>query len=119
VLLEPVDPGDHVFESAFNDQRRTAAGERRPLGVDATTTVTDLFRAAGWSVRVEDTSVRLDGGDPEIAREWLEDWVGAAVAGRPALEEWGDEYLRTRFRQLAAGTLRVDVQHQEIGAWSP
>lgn len=118
--LDPVDPGDRVFESAFNDRRRSAAGEPRLLGQeDAVATVTELFRSAGWSVRVSASSQRLDVADRELVREWLEGWVGAAVEARPALEEWAAEYLRTRRGQLAAGTLRVEVQHQEIRAWSP
>ena len=119
VLLDPVDPGDRVFESAFNDRRRRRTGKRRPLAGDAIATVTELFRSAGWSVRVEDASVRLDEADPEFVREWLESWVGAGVQARPALEEWADEYLRTRSAQLAAGTLRIELRHQEILAWSP
>ena len=119
VVLDPVDPGDGVFVSAFNDRRRSTTGERRLLGGEAIETVTELFRSAGWSVRVSDATQRLDADDPELIREWLEGWLGAVVAARPALEEWAREYLRTRTRQLAAGTLRVEVQHQDILAWSP
>ena len=119
VLLDPVDPGDHVFEASFNDRRRRTTGKRRPLGVDAIATVTELFRSAGWSVRVEDSSVRLDATDGARAREWLESWVGAAVDARPALEEWAAEYLQTRARQLAAGKLRIELRRQDIVAWSP
>lgn len=119
VLLDPVDPGDRVFESAFNDRRGSTTGERPVLGGDAIATVTDLFRSAGWSVRVEDSSVQLDDADPRLVLEWLEGWIGVGVEARPALEEWADEYLRTRAGQLAAGTLHIEVRHQEILAWAP
>ena len=117
VDLEPFDPGDRVFESAFNDhQRRTTAG-RRLLGPDAVATAVDLFRAAGWSVRVDGSPWRLDASEPRLVGEWLEGWVAAAVDERPALEEWADEYLQTRRVQLTDGALRLVVHHQDLLAW--
>lgn len=117
--LEPVDPGDRVFESTFNDHQRRIAGERRLLGPDAVSTVVELFKAAGWSVRVADSPWQLDAADAGLVDEWLEGRIAAAVEERPALEEWADEYLRTRARQLADGSLRIVVEHQDILAWSP
>jgi len=117
VDLEPFDPGDRVFESAFNDhQRRTTAG-RRLLGPDAVATAIDLFEAAGWSVRVAGSPWRLDASEPALVGEWLEGWIAASVDERPALEEWADEYLLTRRAQLIDGTLRVVVHHQDLLAW--
>ncbi|SFS14668.1 hypothetical protein SAMN04487846_2966 [Microbacterium sp. cf046] len=119
VEIEPFDPGDRVFESAFNDhQRRTTAG-RALLGPDAAATVTELFTAAGWRVRADDSPWRLDSSETALVREWLEGWVGAAVEERPTLEEWAEEYLRTRGAQLAAGALRVTVHHLDLLAWPP
>lgn len=117
VRLRPLDAGDQLFESAFNDHQRRATAGRRLLGPDAGATAIRLFRAAGWSVRVEDTPWVLDASEPGLVREWLEGWVAAAVEERPALGEWGDEYLRTRRRQLADGTLRVVVHHHDLLAW--
>jgi trans-aconitate methyltransferase len=119
VEIEPVDPGDRVFESAFNDHQRRATAGRRLLGPDAVATVVDLFEAAGWSVRVSDTPWRLDVTDSELVREWLQGWVDAAVEERPALEEWGREYVRERLSQLRDQRLRVVVHHQDVLAWPP
>ncbi|GAA1942734.1 SAM-dependent methyltransferase [Microbacterium deminutum] len=119
IRLEPVDPGDRVFESTFNDHQRRMAGDRRLLGPDAVGTVVDLFRDAGWSVRVADSAWQLDATDQRLIQEWLEGRVAGAVEERPALQEWADEYSRTRARQLADGTLRIVVDHQDILAWSP
>jgi hypothetical protein len=119
VGLTPVDPGDRVFEASFNDHQRRTAHGRPLLGPDAVSTVAELFRAAGWSVRIAESPWRLDGADRRLAREWIDGWVGAAVEERPALEEWADEYLRTRTRQLADGTLRILVEQQDMLAWSP
>lgn len=117
VDLEPFGPGDRVFESAFNDHQRRSSTGRRLLGPDAVTTAIDLFRAAGWSVRADDSPWRLDASQPVLVGEWLEGWVAAAVEERPALEEWGDEYLRTRRLQLAQGALGVTVHHTDLLAW--
>lgn len=119
VTLDPVDAGDRVFESAFNDHQRRVVDGRRLLGPDAVAETIGLFGAAGWSVRVADSPWRLRAEDAALAGEWLNGWVGAAVEERPALVEWADEYVRTRRAQLVAGTLRVVVQHADILAWSP
>jgi hypothetical protein len=117
VGLVPVDPGDRVFEASFNEHQRRVARGHGLLGPDAVSTVVELFRAANWSVRVADSAWRLDASDHGLVREWLDGWVAAAVEGRPALEEWAFEYVRTRARQLAEGTLRIVVEQQDILAW--
>ncbi|GAA1981185.1 hypothetical protein [Microbacterium pumilum] len=119
VTFEPVDPGDRVFESSFNDHQRRIVGDQRLFGPDAVAAVIDLFHAAGWSVRVTDQQRVLDASDRRRAADWLQDRVGAAVAQRPALREWADEYLRTRSAQLADGSLRIVVHDADILAWSP
>ena len=117
VVLHPIDPGDSVFEPAV--AQRLTAGGRRLLGQEAVGTAVGLFRAAGWSVRVADSRRRLGGSDRSLVGEWLRSWVWAAVEARPALEEWAVEYLRTRRRQLADGTLQVVVHHRDVLAWPP
>ena len=119
VRLVPVNPGDRMFESAFNDHQRRTVDGRRLLGPDAAATVVDLFRAAGWSVRTADSPWRLDSTEPALVYEWLEGWLAAAVEERPALHEWADEYQQTRLAQLDAGQLSVVVQHRDVFAWPP
>jgi hypothetical protein len=119
VMLDPVDPGDRMFESAFNDHQRRTVDGRRLLGPDAVTMVVELFRAAGWSVMVEESPWELDAADPHLIEEWLEGWLGAAVEERPALQEWAEEYQQTRLAQLRGGALTVVVQHQDVFAWRP
>jgi hypothetical protein len=119
VLLDPVNPGDRMFESAFNDHQRRMVDGRRLLGPDAVTMVMELFEAAGWTVRTDDSPWRLDATERALVDEWLEGWLAAAVAERPALEEWADEYQETRLAQLAAGELSVTVRHRDVFAWPP
>lgn len=119
VTLDPVDPGDRVFEAAFNADQRRTVDDRKLLGPDAATTVADLFRAAGWSVRVKDSPWRLGLGDEALIAEWLDGWLAAAVAQRPALREWAAEYARVRVAQLTAAILHVTVHHVDLLAWPP
>jgi hypothetical protein len=117
VSLEPVAPGDGVFESAFNDHQRRVAEDRPLLGPDAVDLASGLFRSAGWSVQLDESPWRLGNPDRALVVEWLDGWLGAAVDERPALREWAEEYARTRRAQLAAGVLRVEVAHRDLLAW--
>lgn len=117
VSLQPVDPADRVFEAAFNDHQRRVTDGRRLLGPDAVAVVVDLFRTAGWATRVEGSPWRLGVSDRALLTEWMDGWLGAAMDERPALHEWAREYARSRSAQLAAGSLRVEVQHQDVLAW--
>lgn len=119
VTLEPADPGDRVLEAAFNDHQRRMVDDRQLLGPDAPTVVAELFRAAGWSVRVADSPWHLEPGEGALVAEWIDGWLAAAVAQRPALLEWATEYARTRAAQLEAGDLRVTVHHVDLLAWPP
>ena len=114
VRLSPADPGDRVFQAAFNDHQRRLADDRRLLGPDAATAAAASFRRAGWKVRVAGSPWRLGSADPALTAGWLEGWVAAATLQRPALLEWGDEYLLRRVGQLARGELRVVVHHADL-----
>ena len=82
VQLDPVDPGDHVFEAAFNDhQRRTAArpaparaGCRR--GGDRPLPVRGLVGARG-GVAVACSMPR----DRALVEEWLRGWLDGRGRG--------------------------------------
>lgn len=117
VALDPVDPGDRLFASSFNDHQRRLADDRRLLGPDAVAVAAGLFRQAGWTVRTDASPWRLGAREPELIAQWLDGWLAAAVEERPALKEWAEEYARTRAAQLAAGRLRVDVHHRDLLAW--
>ncbi|TDN91692.1 SAM-dependent methyltransferase [Microbacterium sp. BK668] len=114
VRLDPADPGDGVFEAAFNDHQRRLAGSRHLLGPDAPAAAAAAFRRAGWVVRLAESPWRLTANDHAVTAAWLEGWVAAAIEQRPTLLEWGDEYLLRRMRQLTRGELRVVVQHLDL-----
>ena len=117
VRLEPEDPRDPLVEAAFNDHQRRATGRRRLLGPDGVAAAVDLFRSAGWTVRVADSPWRLDSSDATLLGEWFDGWIAAAVEERPALAEWAPEYGRVRTEQLAEGRLGAAVDHMDLLAW--
>lgn len=119
VTIDPVDPGDRVFEASFNDHQRRLVDDRRLLGPDAVPVVADLFRSAGWSVRLVESPWLLDAHSTALTAEWMRGWLEAAVEERPALQEWAAEYARTRAAQLASGDLQVVVDHVDLLAWPP
>ena len=117
VRLDPEDARDRVLEAAFNDHQRRATDRRRLLGPDGVDAAAELFRAAGWSVRVADSPWRLDATDERLIEEWLDGWIEAATEQRPALGTWTPEYAATRAAQLADARLSVDVDHRDLLAW--
>ena len=117
VHLDPVHDGDDVLEAAFNDHQRRVTGRRHLLGPDAVGTAADLFRSAGWSVRLDDSSWRLDSSDDVLVAHWLDGWVAAAVEEQPALGEFATGYLRERLAQVDDARLRVVVEHRDLLAW--
>ncbi|GAB2847063.1 class I SAM-dependent methyltransferase [Microbacterium insulae] len=117
VTFDPVDPGDVVLAAAFNDHQRRLAGGRRLLGPEAATLAAELFRSAGWTVETDASPWRLGSDHGPLIAEWLDGWLAAAVEERPALTEWAREYAQVRSSQVAAGRLRVEVQHRDLLAW--
>jgi hypothetical protein len=117
VRLDPEDARDRVLEAAFNDHQRRVTDRRRLLGPDGIDTAAELFRSAGWSVRIADSPWRLDSSDRTLIEEWLDGWIAAAIEERPALGEWAPEYARMRAAEVADGGLSVDVDHRDLLAW--
>jgi len=117
VVLGPPDAADPAIGEAFNDHQRRAADGRRMLGPDAVTVLASLFADAGWHVRRESTPWRLGPADAGLIGQWLDGWVGAAVAQRPELAAEAAAYLARRRSQAADGALRVIVQHEDVLVW--
>ena len=117
VEFDPVDRMDAKFEDAFNAHQRRDADGRRLLGPDAGGVVASMFLDAEWRVRTERTPWKLGPRDGDLIAEWLDGWMGAAVEQRRDLGVLADDYLVRRRAQLAAGELRVTVDHEDVLAW--
>jgi len=117
VELEPANELDDALAVAFNAHQRREADGRRMLGPDAAGVVTDMFRSAGWHVRTASTPWRLGPADANLVAEWLDGWLGAAVEQDPSLDGVAQGYRIRRLAQLAAGDLRVTVDHEDVLAW--
>ncbi|WP_395107846.1 class I SAM-dependent methyltransferase [Actinomadura sp. SCN-SB] len=112
VELDPYDPADAEFAAAFNAHQRRETGGRSLLGPDAVTAATEAFERRGAAVRTSPSPWRLGPGDAALAAEWLRGWVAAACEERPDLP--GEEYLRRRLDDCAAGRLSVVVHHRDL-----
>jgi hypothetical protein len=119
VTLDPADPLDDTFATAFDDHQRRTVDGRTLLGPDAASVVAGLFRDAGWTVRVAGSPWQLDGRQRALVAEWLEGWLTAAVEQRPDLREAAADHAARRAAQLASGDLRVTVYHEDLLAWPP
>ncbi len=114
VILSPADPLDPVVGAAFDDhQRRTTEG-RTLLGPGAALVAAARFREHGHRVTTRPSPWRLDVSKASLVREWLVGWVGAACEQRPELETSCEPYRDRRLADLAAGRLRVTVQHVDL-----
>jgi len=117
VALDPPDAADGAIGRAFNDHQRRDADGRRMLGPDAVPVLAALYAESGWHVRREPTPWRLGPADAALIAEWLDGWVGAAVAQRPELGADMPGYLARRRAQLARRALHVVVHHEDVLAW--
>jgi trans-aconitate methyltransferase len=113
--LTPADPLDAEITAAFNAHQRRSTGGRRLLGPDAVPAAAQAFARLGASVTVRPSPWRLGPDQHALIAEWLRGWVGAAVAQRPGLGGADlSRYLARRRDALAAGELRVVVQHSDL-----
>ncbi|MFC4244342.1 SAM-dependent methyltransferase [Gryllotalpicola reticulitermitis] len=117
VALRPSDPLDRALRDAFNDHQRRVADGRRLLGPEAVSIVRGLFVTAGWRTRTASTPWLLGPDSRRLVGEWLDGWVGAAVEQTPELAAHAAAYLVRRRAELATGSLRVRVQHEDLIAW--
>jgi hypothetical protein len=111
LTMSPTNPHDQLLLSAFNDHQRRAGR----LGPDASALTVDLLRAAEFAVTTQQTPWHLtaDRGQAFIDQV-LEERLAAAVAQEPALAATAASWMELRRAQLAAGLLRVELDHCDV-----
>jgi hypothetical protein len=97
VALSPADPLDARIGAAFNAHQRR--GGR--LGPDAVAEIPGIVRPSPW---------HLD--DADLMAAWFDGWVAAACEQEPELD--AGAYRARRLAQIAAGELRVTVDHADV-----
>jgi len=109
--FSPADAHDQLLLAAFNDHQRRAGR----AGPEATTLTVNLLRAAEFAVTTQETPWRLtaESGHAFID-QMLEERLAAAVAQDPALARTAAAWLELRRAQLAAGLLRIELDHCDI-----
>jgi hypothetical protein len=111
LTMSPTDPHDRLLLSAFNDHQRRAGR----VGPDASALTVDLLCAAEFALTTQQTPWRLttDRG-PAFLDQVLEERLAAAVVQEPALAATAASWLELRRTQLAAGLLRVELDHCDV-----
>jgi hypothetical protein len=105
VTLSPADPLDARIGAAFNaHQRRNGL-----LGPDAVAAAAEELRG---EILVRPSPWRLDAAHADLIAEWFDGWVAAACEQEPELA--AGAYRERRLAQLAAGELRVTVDHADL-----
>jgi hypothetical protein len=109
--MSPTHPDDQLLLSAFNDHQRRA--DR--VGPDASALTVDLLRAAEFGVTTQQTPWHLTADSaPAFVDQMLEERLAAAVAQEPALAATAASWMELRRAQLAAGLLRVELDHCDV-----
>jgi hypothetical protein len=109
--LSPADAHDQLLLGAFNDHQRRAGR----AGPEATTLTVNLLRAAEFTVTTQETPWRLTAESGlAFVDQMLEERLAAAVAQDPALARTAAAWLELRRAQLAAGLLRIELDHCDI-----
>ena len=112
VMLDPPDPLDATLGDAFNAHQRRLTEAGRLLGPDAVAAAAEAFSRGAVDVLVRPSPWRLEAGQRELTAAWLEGWVSAACEQDPGLR--ARAYLSRRRDQVAAGDLRVAVDHADM-----
>jgi hypothetical protein len=109
--LSPADAHDQLLLAAFNDHQCRAGR----AGPEATTLTVNLLRAAEFAVTTQKTPWRLTAESGlAFVDQMLEERLAAAVAQDPALARTAKAWLELRRAQLAAGLLRIELDHCDI-----
>ncbi|WP_448809716.1 SAM-dependent methyltransferase [Agromyces bauzanensis] len=117
VRLDPADPRDEAFRTAFNAHQERSVGGRRLMGPSGVALAHRLFLEAGWKVRAIDTFWRLGRHDRGLLEEWFDGWLDAALEQRADLAVDGAEYRALRSSQSRRGALSAVVVHTDLLAW--
>lgn len=114
IAFEPPDPLDARLGAAFNAHQRRPTTHGTLLGPDAAAIAAQQFTDRGAHVAIDSSPWQLGSTHVELCAEWLSGWVRAACEQDPSLDARADEYVQMRRDQLAAGQLRVTINHVDL-----
>lgn len=114
VRIEPGEPRDVGFATAFDAHQQRTVGGRALLGPHAAALAEEAFARHGAAVRSRASPWHLGLDDVDLVHAWLRGWVAAAVAEDPDLARHADAYLTRRLEAAEQGRLRVTVGHLDL-----
>ena len=112
LAFEPAAPEDGEIRERFVAHQRRDKGFGPALGPDAASHLAEVLAARGCDVTIEPADWHLGPDDRPLLQVTFEGIVRAAreIANDAALERWGT----LRWRQLAAGDLRLTIGHLDL-----
>jgi hypothetical protein len=116
----PAEPEDQMVLDLFNRHQRTDKGLGGvAAGPDAVACAERCFSEAGYVVRTEPSDWDLGSGQPELQRQLIEGWAGAAAEISPTDASTIARWRLRRLQHVDAGRSRVLVGHYDLAAWLP
>ncbi len=117
--LSPEHPSDDRLRALVNQHQHGEKGTGAALGPDATRRLRALLVTSGYQVSVAPSPWQLDSGEQELALLLMTGWARAATEQQPSAGAEINRWLHARKQQLAAGELRISVEHEDLLAWPP
>ena len=114
ISLTPADPLDEQVRALVNEHQRIDKGFGPSLGPAASAAAAAHFRAAGYLTETAASDWQLDARDAALERTLVEGWIDAALEVEPGARERLEPWLSMRSKQIAGGTLRISVGHEDL-----
>ncbi len=119
IVLTPSDPDDEWIRQLVNRHQLGDKGFGAALGPDASRRAAELLRKAGYQVRAARSDWLLQADEPRLQRLLLEGWASAAAELASSEIDRCHDWLARRLAQVAGGTSRVVVGHEDLLALPP
>ncbi len=117
IECSPVDADDHVMVGLVNAHQRTDKGFGLALGPDATTCAARRFESRGYHVLRGRSDWVLTPALPELQRQLIEGWAGAAAEVSPDLATGIGAWRARRVAYVDARRSTIIVGHEDLAAW--
>ena len=110
VDFSPPHRHDETIAASFNAHQRRAG----LLGPDAVAAIVAMLQQRGGRTALRSTDWHLNHAEADLVKRYVTERAEAAVEHEQALCGTAEAWVADRLRQLAAGQLRVRVQHSDV-----
>lgn len=117
IECSPAEREDELIRSLINTHQRTDKGFGLALGPDAAGRAIEHFEALGYQAIRDRSDWVLEPESAVLQRELIEGWASAARAVAPNEAELIDAWRTRRLAHVAQGRSRLQVGHEDVGAF--